>query len=249
MKTVVMDLSAKTALVTGASGAIGRATAIALARCGAKVILSGTRAEALRETADAVATEVDIIAADLASEAGPGDLWRAVAERHGGIDILVNNAGMTRDGLAMRMSDDDWSHVLTVNLTAGFKLIRAALRDMMRRRWGRIISVSSVVGSAGNAGQANYAAAKAGMIGMTKSIAREVAGRGVTANCVAPGFIVSEMTAALTETQSKGVLDSIPVGRFGTPEDVAACIAFLASPESAYVTGQTLHVNGGMVMP
>ncbi len=244
-----MDLSGKTALVTGASGAIGRATVVVLAQCGARVVISGTRPDALQDTAGAAGTEVDIVTADLGSDNGPLELWQAVADRHGGVDILVNNAGVTRDGLAMRMSDADWAHVLTVNLTAGFKLIRAAMRDMMKKRWGRIIGVSSVVGSSGNAGQANYAAAKAGMIGLTKSIAREVAGRGVTANCVAPGFIVSEMTGALTESQSKGVLDSIPAGRFGTPEDVAACIAFLASPEGAYVTGQTLHVNGGMVMP
>lgn len=243
-----MDLSDKTALVTGASGAIGRATAIALAETGAQIILTGTRVDALRETAAAAGPGVEIVSADLGSESGPKDLVDAVNAQFGGVDILVNNAGVARDGLTMRLSDADWAGVLDVNLTAAFKLIRAVLRDMMKKRWGRIIGVSSVVGAAGNIGQANYAAAKAGMIGMTKSIAREVAGRGITANCVAPGFITSDMTASLSESQSQAVLATIPASRFGTPEDVAASIVFLASRESSYITGQTLHVNGGMVM-
>ena len=243
----MFDLSDRTALVTGASGGIGAAIARALAAQGARVALSGTREAALQ----ALAGELDgaaVLPCNLGdSEAADGLAARA-EEALGPLDILVSNAGVTRDGLFLRMRDEDWQTVLDINLTAGFRLARAALRGMMRRRRGRIIAVSSVVGVTGNPGQANYAASKAGMIGMTKAVAAEVAGRGVTVNCIAPGFIDTAMTQDLNEKQRTEALGRVPAGRFGLPEDVAAAAVFLASDEAAYVTGQTLHVNGGMAM-
>ena len=243
----MFDLSDRTALVTGASGGIGAAIARALAAQGARVGLSGTREAAL----EALAGELDgaaVLPCNLGdSEAADGLAARA-EEALGPLDILVSNAGITRDGLFLRMRDEDWQTVLDINLTAGFRLARAALRGMMRRRRGRIIAVSSVVGVTGNPGQANYAASKAGMIGMTKAVAAEVAGRGVTVNCIAPGFIDTAMTQDLNEKQRTEALGRVPAGRFGLPKDVAAAAVFLASDEAAYVTGQTLHVNGGMAM-
>lgn len=243
----MFDLSDRTALVTGASGGIGAAIARALAAQGARVGLSGTREAAL----EALAGELDgaaVLPCNLGdSEAADGLVARA-EEALGPLDILVSNAGVTRDGLFLRMRDEDWQTVLDINLTAGFRLARSALRGMMRRRRGRIIAVSSVVGVTGNPGQANYAASKAGMIGMTKAVAAEVAGRGVTVNCIAPGFIDTAMTQELNEKQRADALIRVPAGRFGLPGDVAAAAVFLASDEAAYVTGQTLHVNGGMAM-
>ena len=243
----MFDLSDRTALVTGASGGIGAAIARALAAQGARVGLSGTREAAL----EALAGELDgaaVLPCNLGdSEAADGLVARA-EEALGPLDILVSNAGVTRDGLFLRMRDEDWQTVLDINLTAGFRLARSALRGMMRRRRGRIIAVSSVVGVTGNPGQANYAASKAGMIGMTKAVAAEVAGRGVTVNCIAPGFIDTAMTQDLNEKQRADALIRVPAGRFGLPGDVAAAAVFLASDEAAYVTGQTLHVNGGMAM-
>ena len=244
----MFDLSGKTALVTGASGGIGRAIAAGLAAQGARVALSGTRVAALAAAADAIGERARVIVADLADAGGPAALIEACQAQMGGIDILVCNAGITRDGLAMRLADADWDAVLAVNLSANFRLIRAALRGMMKKRWGRIIAVSSVVGTTGNAGQANYAASKAGLEGMLKAIARETASRGITANAIAPGFIATEMTEALPAAHRDAALASVPVGRAGCPEDVAACAVFLASEEAAYITGQTVHVNGGMVM-
>jgi len=243
----MFDLSDRTALVTGASGGIGAAIARALAAQGARVGLSGTREAAL----EALAGELDgaaVLPCNLGdSEAADGLVARA-EEALGPLDILVSNAGVTRDGLFLRMRDEDWQTVLDINLTASFRLARSALRGMMRRRRGRIIAVSSVVGVTGNPGQANYAASKAGMIGMTKAVAAEVAGRGVTVNCIAPGFIDTAMTQDLSEKQRADALIRVPAGRFGLPGDVAAAAVFLASDEAAYVTGQTLHVNGGMAM-
>ena len=243
----MFDLSDRTALVTGASGGIGAATARALAAQGARVGLSGTREAALEALAGAL-DGAAVLPCNLGdSEAADGLVARA-EEALGPLDILVSNAGVTRDGLFLRMRDEDWQTVLDINLTAGFRLARSALRGMMRRRRGRIIAVSSVVGVTGNPGQANYAASKAGMIGMTKAVAAEVAGRGVTVNCIAPGFIDTAMTQELNEKQRADALIRVPAGRFGLPEDVAAAAVFLASEEAAYVTGQTLHVNGGMAM-
>ena len=243
----MFDLSDRTALVTGASGGIGAAIARALAAQGARVGLSGTREAALEALAGAL-DGAAVLPCNLGdSEAADGLVARA-EEALGPLDILVSNAGVTRDGLFLRMRDEDWQAVLDINLTAGFRLARSALRGMMRRRRGRIIAVSSVVGVTGNPGQANYAASKAGMIGMTKAVAAEVAGRGVTVNCIAPGFIDTAMTQELNEKQRADALIRVPAGRFGLPEDVAAAAVFLASEEAAYVTGQTLHVNGGMAM-
>jgi 3-oxoacyl-[acyl-carrier protein] reductase len=244
----LFNLSGKRALVTGASGGIGEAMARAFHAQGAAVVLSGTR----RETLDALAGELGprafAVAADLREPAEAGRLAADAEAAMGGVDILVNNAGITRDGLVMRMKDEDWQVVLDVNLTAGFRLARACLRGMIKRRWGRIVGISSVVGVTGNPGQANYAAAKAGMIGMTKSLAAEVAARGITVNCIAPGFITTAMTEKLADEPKQRLLAGIPAGTFGTPQDVAACAVFLASEEGAYLTGQTLHVNGGMAM-
>jgi 3-oxoacyl-[acyl-carrier protein] reductase len=244
----MFELTEKRALVTGASGAIGGAIARGLHRQGAIVALSGTRQTVLAELAAALGERAHVVAADLGDAAATSDLPARAAEATGGLDILVNNAGVTGDGLAVRMKDEDWQRVIDVNLTSAFRLSRAALKMMMRQRWGRIISITSIVGLTGNAGQASYAASKAGLTAMTKSLAQEVATRGITANCVAPGFIETPMTDALSEDQRAKLAAAIPVGRFGIGEDVAACVAFLASDEAAYVTGETVHVNGGMAM-
>ncbi|HSO42508.1 MAG TPA: 3-oxoacyl-[acyl-carrier-protein] reductase [Rhodospirillales bacterium] len=244
----MFDLSGRTALVTGASGGIGGAVSRTLAAQGARVVLSGTRAAALEALAGDLGQDAVVVTADLATAEGAKVLLTEAERAVGSIDILVNNAGVTRDGLVMRTSDADWQTVLDVDLTAGFRLARGALRGMMKRRWGRIIGISSIIGFTGNPGQAAYAAAKAGMIGMTKSLAKEVASRGITANCIAPGFIETQMTRDLADRSKDSLLAAIPAARFGTGEDVAACVVFLASDEAAYVTGQTLHVNGGMAM-
>ena len=244
----MFELAGKRALVTGASGAIGGAIARSLHGQGAAVALSGTREPALADLARALGARAHVVPADLADAAAAADLLARASAAMGGLDILVNNAGVTRDTLALRMKDEDWQHVLDVNLTSAFRLSRAVLKAMMRQRWGRIISIASIVGLTGNAGQANYAASKAGLIAMTKSVAQEVASRGITANCVAPGFIETPMTEALGEDQRAALAGAIPAGRFGAAEDVAACVAFLASDEAAYITGETLHVNGGMAM-
>jgi len=244
----MFDLSGKHALVTGASGAIGGAIARALHRQGAKVALSGTRAAALEALAGELGPGAFAVPGDLADAAATETMFKAAEAVLGQVDILINNAGLTRDGLALRMKDDDWQRVLDVDLTAGFRLARAALRGMMKRRWGRIVGITSIVGVMGNAGQANYAAAKAGMIGMSKALAHEVASRNITVNCVAPGFIASPMTEVLPQEQKDRLSSAIPAGRMGVAEDVAAAVVYLASVEAAYVTGQTLHVNGGMLM-
>src|SRR5215510_14131721 len=241
-------LTGQTALVTGASGGIGGAIAGALHRYGAEVTLAGTRSDALSALADKLGDRAHICVADLADPVATEQLAKDAEAAMGRVDILVNNAGITGDALAVRMSDEDWRSVLDINLTAAFRLTRALLRGMIRRRHGRIIGVASVVAVSGNAGQANYAAAKAAMIGMSKSIAAEVAGRGITVNCVAPGLIATAMTEKMTAQQRSRFAEAIPAGRFGTPEDVAAAVVYLASTEASYVTGQTLHINGGMVM-
>ncbi len=244
----MFDLNGKTALVTGASGGIGAAIARVLHGAGARVALSGTRVERLEALAGELGEGAYVIAADLADRDAAANLAKAAEEVLGGLDIVINNAGLTRDGLAMRMKGEDWDTVLTVDLTSAFLISQGALRGMMKRRWGRIINITSVVGATGNPGQANYAAAKAGLTGMSKALAQEVASRGITVNCVAPGFIETAMTDALAEAQRDTILGRIPSGRMGSAHEVAACVAFLASDEAAYVTGQTLHVNGGMAM-
>jgi len=244
----MFDLSGKTALVTGASGGIGGAIARAFHAQGATVALAGTREAALSALAAELGSRAQSLVADLSQPEAPERLVKDAEAALGQIDILVNNAGITRDGLAMRMRDEDWQTVLDVNLTAGFRLIRAVLRGMLRRRHGRIISITSLVGIVGNPGQANYAASKAAMIGMSKSIAAEVATRGITVNCIAPGFIATAMTDKLTDDQRARGTAAVPMERFGTPDEVGAAAVYLASTEAAYVTGQTLHVNGGMVM-
>ncbi|MFQ5957760.1 MAG: 3-oxoacyl-[acyl-carrier-protein] reductase [Alphaproteobacteria bacterium] len=244
----MFDLTGKCALVTGASGGIGGAIARALHARGATVALSGTRVAALEALAAELGERAHVTPCDLADAEATAALARDGEAAMGSLDILVNNAGLTRDGLMMRMSDDDWQTVLDVDLTAAFRLSRAALRGMMKRRWGRIIGVTSVVGATGNPGQANYAAAKAGMVGFSKALAAEVASRGITVNCIAPGLIETAMTAELGEAARAAMLGRVPAGRAGAPEDVAACAVFLASEEAAYVTGHTLHVNGGMAM-
>ena len=244
----MFDLTGRTALVTGASGGIGGAIAKALHAAGARLAVSGTRREALEALASELGGEVQVLPCDLADPSATAALAGQAEEALGQLDILVNNAGLTRDNLSMRMKDEDWALVLEVNLTAGFRLARGVLRGMMKRRWGRIVGITSIVGVTGNPGQANYAASKAGMIGMSKSLAQEVANRGITVNCVAPGFIRTAMTDALDEKQHERLLGAIPAGRLGLPADIAAGVVFLASEEAAYVTGQTLHVNGGMTM-
>ncbi len=244
----MFDLTGKTALVTGASGGLGQAIARALHARGAIVGLSGTRLDALEQLAGELAANVHVLPCDLADKAAVEALIPAAEAALGGVDILVNNAGVTRDNLFMRMKDDEWDAVINVNLTAIFRLSRACLKGMLRKRYGRIIGISSVVGVTGNAGQGNYAASKAGMIGMFKSLAAEVASRNVTVNCVAPGFIQSPMTDVLSEKQKAAILASVPMGRLGTGDEVAAAVVYLASANAAYVTGQTLHVNGGMAM-
>jgi 3-oxoacyl-[acyl-carrier protein] reductase len=244
----VFDLSGQKALITGASGGIGGAIAKALHRRGAEVVVSGTRRENLTALAGELGERVHVGLADLADPSASDRLVKDAEAAMGRIDILVNNAGITRDTLALRLTDEDWQTVLDIDLTAAFRLTRAVLRGMVRRRHGRVIGVTSVVALSGNSGQANYAAAKAGMIGMSKSIAAEVARRGITVNCVAPGFIVTAMTDKLSAEQRARLAEAIPAGRFGAAEEVAAAVVYLASPEAAYVTGQTLHINGGMLM-
>jgi 3-oxoacyl-[acyl-carrier protein] reductase len=244
----MFDLSGKKALVTGASGGIGGAIARALHAQGASVALSGTKVAALEALAGALGERAHVVPADLGDAVACDKLVADAEAALGQIDILVNNAGLTRDMIAIRLGDEDWQKVLDVNLTAGFRLARACLRNMMRRRWGRIIGIGSVVGQTGNPGQANYAAAKAGMIGMSKALAAEVASRNITVNVVAPGFIDTAMTAVLTDAIKQRLLELVPMKRLGRPEDVGAAVLYLASEEAAYVTGQTLHVNGGMAM-
>lgn len=245
----MFDLAGKTALVTGASGGIGGPIAKALADHGAKVALSGTRQEALEAVASEIGANAVVTPCNLSdSEETSGLIGVAEEALGGGLDILVSNAGLTRDGLLMRMKEEDWDTVLAVNLGAYFRLAKAAMRGMMKRRTGRIIGITSVVGVTGNPGQTNYAASKAGMIGFTKSLAQEVASRNITVNCVAPGFIESPMTNDLPDAQKEALLGAIPAGRLGQGADIAAAVAYLASDEAAYVTGQTLHINGGMAM-
>jgi 3-oxoacyl-[acyl-carrier protein] reductase len=244
----MFDLSGKSALVTGASGGIGGAIARALHAHGATVAISGTKREALDALAGELKERVHVLPCNLADKDEVETLVPRAEEAMNGLDILVNNAGVTRDNIFVRLSDEAWDEVIAINLTAGFRLARAAARGMMRRRYGRVIGITSVVGVTGNAGQGNYAAAKAGMIGMSKALARELAPRNVTVNCVAPGFIDTAMTAALNAKQREALLAAVPAGRLGTVVDVAAAVVFLASAEAAYVTGQTLHVNGGMAM-
>src|ERR1700748_2862618 len=245
----MFDLTGKTALVTGASGGIGGAIAKALHGQGAKIVLSGTRAEALEKVKAELGGNAVIAAANLSDIASIEALPKAAEEAAGApIDILVNNAGITRDNLFMRMKDEEWDQVIAVNLTAAFRLSRAVLRGMMKKRWGRIIAITSVVGETGNPGQGNYAAAKAGLVGMSKSLAIEVASRNITVNCVAPGFIQTAMTDVVNDTQKQAILPRIPAGRMGTPGEIAGTVVYLASEEAAYVTGQTLHANGGMAM-
>ncbi|HEY0267471.1 MAG TPA: 3-oxoacyl-[acyl-carrier-protein] reductase [Rhizomicrobium sp.] len=245
----MFDLTGKTALVTGASGGIGGAIAQVLHGQGATVILSGTRAEALETLRSELGERAFIATANLSDIASVEGLVKAAELAAGsGIDILVNNAGITKDNLFMRMKDEEWDQVIAVNLTAAFRLSRAVLRGMMKKRWGRIIQITSVVGATGNPGQGNYAAAKAGLVGMTKSLAAEVASRNITVNAVAPGFIQTAMTDALTEAQKELISGRIPAGRMGLPGEIAAAVTYLASEEAAYVTGETIHINGGMAM-
>ena len=245
----MFDLTGKTALVTGASGGIGGAIAKALHSQGAAVILSGTRAEALEKLKAELGARAFVAQANLSDPASVEALPKAAEAAAGApIDILVNNAGITRDNLFMRMKDDEWDQVIQVNLTAAFRLSRAVLRGMMKKRWGRIVQITSIVGATGNPGQGNYAAAKAGLIGMTKSLAAEVASRNITVNAVAPGFIQTAMTDALTDQQKDAIATRIPLARMGKAEEIAAAVVYLASEEAAYVTGETIHINGGMAM-
>lgn len=244
----MFDLTGKSALITGASGGIGAEIARALHGAGATVALSGTRTAPLEALAAELGSRAHVLACNLSDPAEVEALVKRAAEAMGAVDVLVNNAGITRDGLAMRMSDDDWQAVIDVNLTATFRLCRAAIRGMMKARWGRIVNISSVVGATGNGGQANYAASKAGMVGMSKSLAAEVASRGITVNCVAPGFITTAMTDKLNDDQKSRILTQVPAGRMGEAAEIGAAVLYLASPEAGYVTGATLHVNGGMAM-
>lgn len=243
----MFDLTGKTALITGATGGIGGEIAKALKAQGAKVAISGTREDKLQALAEEIG-DVTPLACNLKDRSAVAELVGQTESALGSLDILINNAGITRDNLFMRMKDDEWDDVIAVNLTATFILCRAALRNMMRRRYGRIVNIASISGVIGNPGQGNYAASKAGMVGMTKSLAREVASRGVTANCIAPGFIETPMTGALNEKQVETIAAAIPAGTFGKPEDIAAAVIYLASNEARYVTGETIHVNGGMAM-
>jgi 3-oxoacyl-[acyl-carrier protein] reductase len=244
----MFDLTGKRALITGASGGLGGAIARALHGQGASVGLSGTRREALEALAGELADRAFVLPCDLSDKASVEALVPSAEAALGGIDILINNAGVTRDNLFMRMKDEEWDQVIAINLTAAFRLSRACLKGMMRRRFGRIIGIASVVGVIGNRGQGNYAAAKAGMIGMSKSLAAEVASRSITVNCIAPGFITSPMTDALNEKQREGLLAVVPMGRLGAAADIGAAAVYLASDAAGYITGQTLHVNGGMAM-
>ncbi|WP_341702379.1 3-oxoacyl-[acyl-carrier-protein] reductase [Ferrovibrio sp.] len=244
----MFDLTGKFALVTGATGGIGGAIAEALHAQGATVALSGTREAVLQDLAGKLGGRAHVLPCNLADAEAVNALVGQAEAAMGQVDILVNNAGITRDGLAMRMKDEDWQTVLDVNLSAAFRLARASLKGMMKRRWGRIVSITSVVGATGNPGQLNYAAAKAGLTGLTKSLAQEVASRNITANCVAPGFIQTAMTDVLTDQQKDVISQKIPAGRLGQAPEIAAAVVYLASEEAAYVTGQTLHVNGGMAM-
>jgi 3-oxoacyl-[acyl-carrier protein] reductase len=245
----MFDLHGKTALVTGASGGIGAAIARALHGAGATVGLHGTRTEPLEALKAELGERAYVLPADLSDAEALAALPKQAEQAMGGVDILVNNAGITRDNLFIRMSDDDWDRVLAVNLTAVARLTKGCVRGMMKARWGRVVNVGSVVGSTGNAGQANYAAAKAGLVGLSKALGAELAGRGITVNVVAPGFIATAMTDKLNDDQKTAILGQIPAGRMGTPEEIAAAVLYLASPEASYVTGATLHVNGGMAMP
>jgi len=244
----MFDLTGKCALITGASGGIGGAIAHALHGAGATVALSGTRVEPLEALAAELGSHAHVLPCNLSDAAAVEALPKQAIEAMGAVDILVNNAGITRDQIFMRMSDDEWQSVLDVNLTSTMRLCRGVMRPMMKARWGRIINISSIVGATGNPGQANYAASKAGMVGMTKSIAYEVASRGITANAVAPGFIATAMTDKLNDDQKAAINAKIPAARMGMPEEIAAAVLYLASPEAGYVTGTTLHVNGGMAM-
>ena len=245
----MFNLDGKTALITGATGGIGSAIARALHSQGAEVILSGTRQGALNELAHELSDRAHSIAADLSDKSSIDALIKQISDiSTDGVDIVINNAGIVRDNLLVRMKDEEWNQVLDINLFAGYKLIQGLIRGMMKRRWGRIIGISSVVGTTGNPGQANYAAAKAGMIGFSKALAQEVATRGITVNVIAPGMIQTAMTDELNEDQSARLLSTIPLGRLGSPEEIAASVIYLASDEAAYVTGATLHVNGGMAM-
>jgi len=244
----MFNLTGKTALITGASGGIGAAIAKALHDAGATVAISGTRVAVLEDLKTQIGERAHVLPCNLSSAEDVEKLIPAAEAAMGGLDILVNNAGITKDGLAMRMKDEDWQSVIDVNLTSNFRLSRAAMRLMMKKRWGRIINVTSIVGVTGNPGQANYVASKAGLIGLTKSLAQELATRNVTVNCVAPGFIATPMTEVLNDKQKEAILSRIPAGRMGGPQDIAAAVAYLASEEAGYVTGQTLHVNGGMAM-
>ncbi|MDE2464481.1 MAG: 3-oxoacyl-[acyl-carrier-protein] reductase [Alphaproteobacteria bacterium] len=245
----MFDLSGKTALITGATGGIGGAVARRLHAQGATVAMSGTRAESLAQLKSELGTRAHVVPCNLADPAAVEALPKTAETMLGApIDILVNNAGITRDNLFLRMKDEEWDQVIAVDLTAAFRLSRGVLRGMMKKRWGRIISITSVVGAMGNPGQGNYAAAKAGLAGMSKSLAQEVASRGITVNCVAPGFIATAMTDALNEAQKAQIDARIPAGRMGTADEIAAAVLFLASEEAGYITGQSLHVNGGMVM-
>jgi len=244
----MFDLTGKAALVTGASGGIGAEIARVLHGAGATVGLSGTRVEPLEALAAELGGRAHVLPCNLSDATEVEGLVKRAAEVMGAVDILVNNAGITRDGLVMRMSDEDWASVLDVNLTSNFRLCRAAVRGMMKARWGRIVNIGSVVGTTGNGGQVNYAASKAGLLGLSKSLAAEVASRGITVNVVSPGFIATAMTDKLNEEQKGRILGSIPAGRMGEPAEIAAAVLYLASQEAAYVTGATLHVNGGMDM-
>ena len=242
----MFDLEGRKALVTGATGGIGGSIARALHARGATVTLSGTRQAALEELAAALGERTHVAACNLGDAASVEALVPAAEAAMGGLDILVNNAGVTRDNLLMRMKDDEWDTVIAVNLTAAFRLSRAAVKGMMRRRYGRIVNIGSVVGAIGNPGQVNYASSKAGLVGMTKALAAEVASRNITVNCVAPGFIESPMTDELNDAQKASILGTVPMGRLGSPDEIAAAVVYLSSGEAAYVTGHTLHVNGGM---